>query len=302
MNNNKKLRLRLFPGIAADLKRRRPDLAGKVLCPLCLNPYDKEDCEKGVLTAEHIISGLLGGDSYTLTCTKSNNGDGSELDSQLVAAMKALDGREGLDFVPGSFQNEAGRVAVEVKLSPPGAKSPIELRVVGRASNPLVVRNLSNFIRDGGTANVTLRYRVIPRRYWRAVIRSGYLAIFQRFGYEYVFSRGAEQVRKVLDGAEPDARTIVQAWPSRKLSSLLLICPVQLDVSFYVVVLRLQSVATRYLAVFLPGDDGCDWDILGRVASLDRIRISTTPEGEAEMHIDVGRDPLQSLYTMPFHN
>jgi hypothetical protein len=131
---------------------------------------------------------------------------------------------------------------------------------VGQASNPSVVTDIPRFLRDGADASITLKYGMIPRRYWRAVLRAGYLAIFQRFGYEYVFSAGAEQVRKVLDGGEPDGRTIVQALPSRDLSVPLLISPVRLDVSFYVVVMRLRSVATRYLAVFLPGNDGCGWD------------------------------------------
>ncbi len=167
-----------------------------------------------MLTAEHIVSDKLGGDSYTLTCTKSNNNGGSQLDSQLIQAMRALDGRDGLEYLPGIFRNDAGHVAVEVKLSPRGSDDPIELKVVGKASNPSVVTDIPRFFRDGADASITLRYGVVPRRYWRAVMRAGYLAIFQRFGYEYVFSAGAEQVRGMLDGGEPDGRTIVQRCPA----------------------------------------------------------------------------------------
>jgi hypothetical protein len=79
MNKNKKLRRQLFPIMAADLESHRPNFIGKILCPLCLKPFDAEANEAGLVTAEHIIPAKLGGDSFTLTCKDSNSLTGAKL-------------------------------------------------------------------------------------------------------------------------------------------------------------------------------------------------------------------------------
>src|SRR4051812_16717812 len=113
MNAMRQLRRKLFHAISADVVKYRPEYAGKVLCPLSLEPFDSESIVTGRLSAEHIIPGALGGDAYTLTCGDLNNKNGAKIDSHLVNAMKALDGLGGKAPIRGTFRSEVGSVAVD---------------------------------------------------------------------------------------------------------------------------------------------------------------------------------------------
>lgn len=149
---------------------------------------------------------------------------------------------------------------------------------------------------DGAELTFTLNLAFAPEKYKRAVIRAGYLAVFSRFGFEYVFSEGAAQVRAILAGEQPPA-VIVGAAPDREISGSLVIMPCRLEpISFYTVVIKAQSAAKRHLAVFLPGDDGTDWKILAEIVLVPRLRLSTTVEGDSDVtNIDCRVDPLARI-------
>ncbi len=101
---------------------------------------------------------------------------------------------------------------------------------------------------DGAELGFTLRFGFIPERYWRAVFRVGYLALFQRFGYSFILSEGGEQARRVLSGGALPEGLIFQASISAELASPLLLLPLTIEsASFYMVILRVRSCVTRHL-------------------------------------------------------
>jgi 5-methylcytosine-specific restriction endonuclease McrA len=98
--------------MCADLTKTRLDIKDEVACPLCLNRFRSDAIDDERLSVEHVIPSALGGNVVTLTCTLCNNTHGSELDRNLVSAMKAVDWLEGHNVaLPSVLHNEHGHVA-----------------------------------------------------------------------------------------------------------------------------------------------------------------------------------------------
>jgi hypothetical protein len=303
MSDSKEICKRFFWELAADLMNVRPSMTDVMQCPLCLRLFDRSAVEAELVSVEHTVPGKLGGDADTLTCTGCNNKQGSALDSHLVKAMAALDGLEGKAHIAGTFHNNAGNVSANFTLRLLEETAPSEIGIVGKASNPAGVQAIPEMLYDGAELSFTVNLQFVPVQYWSAVMRVGYLALFQRLGYRYAFSEGAAQVRRVLDGEAPPQGIVLQAFPNHELPSPLLILPSQLQtVSFYIVVMRLQSEVTRHLAVLLPGENGCDWDVLVRMAvAVKRFGAHTTlANTSTEMAIRFDSDPISVLRSMAF--
>ena len=107
-------------------------------------------------------------------------------------------------------------------------------------------------------------------------------------------------VRNVINGAAPARHNVVmEAFPEQEPPGDLLVIPHAFrDVGeWYIVLLRMHSKRTRYLAVVLPGKRGCDWNTLGAVYDhAPRLRIETTPEQwHSTLRINLGHDPITEL-------
>jgi hypothetical protein len=142
-----------------------------------------------------------------------------------------------------------------------------------------------------------MSFDFIPERYWRAVLRSAYLAVFHAEGYLYTFSAGAALVRGVVNGKAPvRANVIMEAFPEQEPPGDLLVMPHAFtDVGeCFTVLLRLRSKRTRYLAAFLPGKLGSGWNLLGSLYQhAPRLRIQTTPhEWDSTLIVNLGYDPV----------
>lgn len=178
--------------------------------------------------------------------------------------------------------------------------APITLKVIGKASNLAAADDLRSHLSDGFELSLHMSFRFIPERYWRAAMRSAYLAVFHAEGFKYVFSEGAARVREVLNGNDPvRTNVIMEAFPEQDPPGDLLVMPHSFtDVGeCFTVLLRLRSKRTRYLAVFLPGKIGCDWDLLGSLYEhAPRLRIETTPhQWDSKLVINLGYDPVSEF-------
>lgn len=289
---------RLFSELSVKLTKVKPDLAGVVSCPLCLREF-RLDAIKD-LSEEHPVSSKLGGTGRTLTCRVCNNMHGTKLEKHLVSAMKAMDGLAGEDVLAAAWRNDKGNVSANVQWRSGTKEVPIKIDIVGKASNPAAIDAIRSQLFDGATLTLNFNLDFIPERYWKATLRAAYLTAFEVYGYEYVFSAGAAQVRDVLDGkTSVPQRLVMEAFPNHEPSSERMIMPAFLGGlgEFFVVLLRLVSKRTRYIAVLLPGKPGCDWDLLVRVnTNPARARIQTIPQGwTSELYIGLGDDPISRL-------
>ena len=289
---------RLFHELAADFGVNRPGSSNTVCCPLCLREFTLDTIEQ--LSIEHSVPSMLGGQSRTLTCLSCNNSQGTKLDSHLIGAMKAMDSVEGTEPIDTIMPNACGAVVADVFLPAISKAEPITLKVIGKASHLAAADYLRSHLSDGFELHLNMRFRFIPERYWRAVMRSAYLGVFLAEGFKYVFSDGAARVREVLNGNTP-VRTnmIMEAFPKPVFPRDILVMPHSFTDAgeCFTVLLRLRSKRTRYLAVFLPGKNGCDWDMLGNLYEhATRLRIEVTPDQwKSKLIIDLGYDPISEF-------
>ena len=288
----------MFHELAADLDKARPGSVNSVCCPLCLADFPFEAIAQ--LSVEHVLSSKIHGQTKTLTCRRCNNSQGTRLDRHLVSAMRAMDGLEGTEPIATVWRRPEGPVVANTLLLAGTKEAPITTHIVGPASNSAAINGIRTGLRNGSTINLTLNFDFIPEQYWKAAIRAAYLAVFCAQGYEYVFSEGARQVRRVIDGTTPpNPKIIMEAFPDAEPPRDILVMPHSFSDlgECFAVLLRLKTKRTRYLNVYLPGKPGCDWDVLGTLYKhAPRLRIETTPDTwTSHLCISLGYDPVSEM-------
>ena len=287
----------LFRKLAAELTKVRPHSLNTVCCPLCLVDFSEDEIGKLSLPSK------LEGRVTTLTCRCCNNKQGARLDRNLVSAMKAMDGLQGLDTIKTVWENDCGHVALDFLLRKGSKVEPVTMKIVGKASNPRAVNSLPSQMFDGAKINLRFNLDFVADKYWRAAMRAAYLAVFDVKGYEWVFSKGAEQARAIVNG-HGDARKklVMEAFPDQEPPGSTLICPGSFSDlgEYFAVLLRLTSKTIRHLLVFLPGKPGCDLELLGTLyAKAPQLRLETTPETwMSPLFIYLNYDPVDQIRRM----
>jgi hypothetical protein len=286
----------MFQVLSADLSARRPESANAILCPLCMQAFTSDAISERRISVEHIIPSALGGALEAITCTECNNTHGSTLESHLVRAMQALDSLEGKGAIPAVFHNSGGHVSANIEWR---SDAPTEIKIVGKASNPAGVGAIRDSIKEGGTLNFTLTLGFMAEPYYRAILRVAYLAAFAYFGYGFALSEGASQVRRVLDGDAVPSGVILEAHPEAELprSALVRLLHSEGTEPFFMALFQLRSSMTRWLAVLLPGNQGCPWDRLVDLAgSFPNALLQVNP-GDSTPAISVrfSHEPLKKL-------
>jgi hypothetical protein len=293
--SNKRALDRLFKMMSNWLAKAQPQSADEILCPLCMSRFTVEAILGELLSIEHIVPSALGGRIKVITCRSCNNVQGSGLEKHLVKAMQVFDSLNGTGPLPAILHNDGGHVAVNFEWNEGG---PVDIKVIGKASNPAGVSAVRGIISEGAKLEFTLDYGFIPEPYWRAIFRVGYLAAFAYFQYGYALSDGGEQVRRVLTIDPPPNAAILEAYPSAPLPWPVLVQRVQVSATeCYLALFQLRSRATRWLAVLLPGPDGCSWDSLAKFVENPETLLLRVNLGDALPGVDVRfhHEPLRRL-------
>ena len=80
--------------------------------------------------------------------------------------------------------------------------------------------HLQQQLANGFVLNLRMTFSFIPERYWRAVLRSAYLAVFHTDGYGWMFGDGASRVHDVItemtSAARRDHGSIPRAGPKNR--------------------------------------------------------------------------------------
>ena len=179
-----------------------PETPPCYVCPICTGLFKRQAVLDGYLTAEDVPPKSLGGRPLLLTCRRCNSTSGSVLDAQARRKQNILDavhGRPGdaryvilaIDDheVRAEFKVHADATLLRVRLdwNPPGASEVFGSKLKGRT--PIKVTFRGDRYSDLG-AKVS----------W---LRSAYLAMFARFGYDVVFAPAMQVVRQqIMDPRE----------------------------------------------------------------------------------------------------
>ncbi len=227
---------------------------GSLICPVCWKPQQLSE-----FTLEHIVPKAVGGRRTTLTCRICNNQQGKELDVHLVKYHQVHEALNGFGAIPSQLTVNERNVTVNVTATTEPKQ--ISMQVVGRASHPSHISGLHDDLQDGKADELVLRMNLgyNKNRMQTALLRSGFLSLFHRFGYSYVTRPLAQRVRERI--VDPTLTTFrlssfiagIQRWDfpfdrpyfvvTRRLNSM----------PYFLVVIRCRIETTQYHGVALPG-------------------------------------------------
>lgn len=248
----------LFDRFAADLTAMRPEFQDTVLCPLCTRAFGRSALARrddDGLTLEHIIPGAVGGQWKTLTCKRCNNSHGSALDAHLV---RMIDARNWADGDGSTLKGAVGIGGIEVPMTLAwGAGETLNTIAIPGAKPKTLAdfQALMRSLQDGDEIHMSLSFDFIPSRAQRALVRIGYLTLFETYGYQYVLSGAGKRVRRLIDGDDadqlwqftPELRNIEET----RVTSPIIITPI--GSAAHLIIVRISAAKrTCHYAVVMP--------------------------------------------------
>ena len=225
--------------------------SGSLICPLCwqVREYDS-------LSLEHIVPRKVGGRALTLTCTGCNNSHGSDLDAHLSRYQSTRDAFRGHGTLPTVLDVNGKRLVANLEWRD-GQKRFV---IVGKASDPEAVASVQADFSNGNVSgfNCTIFYEYAKEQFYASILRSAYLALFDRFGYGYVKSEVVQSIRrKICDRTQtiPDLGCLIVELRNLKMpyeaSHYIVRCRVK-SAECFLVVIRVRKSTTTYLGAYLP--------------------------------------------------
>jgi len=190
------------------------------VCPLCLNNYFAESKEGIIGNSEFSIDHLppesVGGEFQIITCKRCNNKAGeyeAEL-GKLIDFGSKPDKKYGSIFPKTMVKSkETGEAFHAIVKRLPGTTS-IVFNDEAKKHN----EELKNFLArlHGGKLRSLVLSVPSPdlEKIGKAILKSAYLLCFAWWGYEFVFSRNAEMIRKVLRNEANYPTRIPTVWNS----------------------------------------------------------------------------------------
>jgi hypothetical protein len=266
VQSNKRLRLfRRYSNHLNLLKENGllPDVKLKhdrtYICPICLEQYSEEEGlntqAQNYLTFEDIPPVTLGGRANILTCRRCNNVCGQTIDHHLTNRMREWDAQQ---FLPGTeanvkieYQNRTlqGTIIIEEDGTKRMKHSP------GR-NHPATLNEYIESVSKPEERIVNLKFlpsKVNFDRLQIALLKIGYLMIFEKFGYAFILDPIYDSVRQQI--LNPDERIYpAQFWSNQDFLIEKIGVQVVTDRGLECIasVFPLRTHTTRTFITFLP--------------------------------------------------
>lgn len=167
------------------------------VCPLCLTIFIDPE-EENPLTLEDAPPKSLGGTANILTCKSCNNTCGHEIDFHLTERLKEIDSKQ---FKPGTETKVRIKIENETFQGILKVEENGELHIIHSKKNNHPVKLDQEMQKLAGGEIVDLNFiksRVIPERLEYALLKTGYLLAFQKFGYSLMLDHCYDIVRDQL--------------------------------------------------------------------------------------------------------
>jgi len=171
------------------------------LCPICLQPHADIN-SNDPLTLEDAPPKSLGGSANTLTCKSCNNTAGHKIDFHLTERLREIDSGK---FIPGT------ETSVKVNINGETFQGKITVAEDGtmtmfhskKNNHPDKLYKSMEEVKGGNIINMDfLKSRVIPENLEYALLKTGYLMMFERFGYSLLLDNCFDIVRQQLKNPE----------------------------------------------------------------------------------------------------
>ena len=181
---------------AFDTKNEKP-----FLCPICLKEFTEEHLDvilKEHLTLEDAPPKSLGGKANVLTCKKCNNTCGIEVDAHLANRIKELDKTK-------FFRNSEAKAKVEKDgISVNGTviidnEGTMKMHLAPENNNPELLKKHIASVGPNVIINITfMPSKVDDDRLKLALLKTGYLLLFEKYGYALILDKEYNRIRKQL--------------------------------------------------------------------------------------------------------
>jgi hypothetical protein len=197
------LKLLIHEGI---LTETNPKYESTYICPICLVHFGEVDLDQSLpnpLTLEDAPPKSLGGRAAVLTCKKCNNTCGSDVDYHLSQQMTEIDRREfrpGIEF-DAHFEKDGRKIQGRVSVTIDG-----EIQVIHTRKNNHPQKLEDHVIstpKGSGVQILFKKSKVEPSKIQLALLKTGYLLTFAKYGYAFILDPIYDRIRKQL--FEPDS-------------------------------------------------------------------------------------------------
>jgi len=171
------------------------------LCPICLRPHADIN-SSDPLTLEDAPPKSLGGSANTLTCKSCNNTAGHKIDFHLTERLREIDSGK---FIPGTESSVKVNINGEtfqgkITVAEDGTMTMFHSK---KNNHPDKLYKSMEEVKGGNIINMDfLKSRVIPENLEYALLKTGYLMMFERFGYSLLLDNCFDIVRQQLKNPE----------------------------------------------------------------------------------------------------
>ena len=177
------------------------------ICPICKDQFSVEALKQSIenpLTLEDAPPKSLGGRANILTCKSCNNFCGQQIDYHLTERMRELDRSQ---FLPkttfnAKFEYNGKIVQGTVRIEEDGAITAIHKQ---KTNDPSKLAIFIKSILPDSIINMTfLKTQVDPFKLQLALLKTGFLMAFSKYGYSFILNETYDRIRRQL--RNPDER------------------------------------------------------------------------------------------------
>jgi hypothetical protein len=187
------------------LKEVSPKFDSTYICPICLNHFSAKDLKitpLNYLTLEDAPPKSLGGNANILTCKTCNNTCGYKIDFHLTERLRDLDSRA---FLPNT--------ETKVKVKKDGqifqgtlkidSKGTMKIYKSKKNNHPNKFEQFINRLETDRKIHMSFeKSKVIPENLQYAILKTGYLLAFEKFGYSFILNDLFNGIRHQIKNPE----------------------------------------------------------------------------------------------------
>lgn len=177
------------------------------ICPICLEQFPIFSLNQeyaNPLTLEDVPPKTLGGKANILTCKKCNNHCGVKFDHQLTEGVNQFDNRT---FKPNTsfpivIDNNGKDIQGEINVLDDGTVQAINR---DKKNHPANLLEYINVLHPNTVVN--FKFKKPPpdkKKFSLALLKIGYLMVFEKYGYTLIFDKIYDNIRKQLMFPELD--------------------------------------------------------------------------------------------------
>jgi hypothetical protein len=200
-------RQKLFHVLAANQNMYAPNSGGLFNCPICFKPFGPESVEgdNPLVNLAHVYPDSCGGNVTTLACAECNTRI-SKWESHLAIAKKHKDVMDGQGDLKATMRfPQFGNARVRGRLSKDESGG---MRFIAnpKLTSKTEKERIEEGMKDRDPASVQPHIELKHPDHTKitgTLLHAAYMAMFHRYGYEYIFYSKSQWIRDILLMADP---------------------------------------------------------------------------------------------------